>query len=113
MSLIPNIGGGYNITDNVFTAPLTGLYKFNLKMYAFGSRTVMGIASYPPITFKAVLWIEEQTTGVVSMLVHLKQGEKIVPAFVMEKKPSASLDVVDHIGPANNEFSGELVDERA
>ncbi len=110
MTVAYNLGEGLDAATSVFKAPKEGIYKFTVRTFAFGERTILGLALHTPsLITKNVLWVQARSPGVLSTLIALKAGEEVVPFFDVEKYLVASTK--EDRGSLYNEFSGELVAE--
>jgi hypothetical protein len=79
-----------------------------MKVYAFGSRTNLGLASFPSMVKKSMVWVHTQTTAAITTTAVLKKGEGVAAVYYLESAPQATGDI-DPKSPLLNEFSGELM----
>ena len=107
-----NTGNGYVQVGNVyvFKAPKEGIYKFSLRLFAFGDRTIIGLATYPSMVKRSMVWVKGQTSAVITTMTILAKDEMVAPVYNLENESNSSGDV-DPKSSALNEFSGELIGE--
>ena len=113
-----NQGGGYDLFSGVFTAPISGVYHFDVVAATKGNDTYFhfGLASYPSMTMmiegqnmREKLDSEQTTTIAGSLLV--QKSQQITVMFRGIVNSHSSMWVKDPSGLRHCSFSGFLVGE--